>query len=62
MKYILTLLISSLLFSCSVTSKGTNGKAGEDGKSGTSLNEKGENGKDGIDGENGKTKTIGIKL
>lgn len=28
----LTLLISSLLFSCSVTSKGTNGKDGENGK------------------------------
>lgn len=35
MKYIVTLLIiSSLLFSCSVTSKGTNGKPGEDGKPG----------------------------
>lgn len=35
MKYILTLLISSFLFSCSATSKGTNGKDGEDGKEDT---------------------------
>lgn len=61
MKYFLTLLISSLLFSCSITSSGANGKHGIDGKPGTTPNEKTQKAKDGEDGKN-KNSTIGIKL